>query len=57
LRTCGSKLRGSLILLKKCWEEEEVEGYASYVLARKLKAIKEELKKWDGEVFGDIKLR
>jgi len=28
-----------------------------YVLARKLKAVKEELKKWNREVFGDVKLR
>jgi len=27
------------------------------VLARKLKLVKEELKKWNKEVFGDIKLR
>ena len=27
------------------------------MLARKLKLVKEELKKWNKEIFGDIKLR
>ena len=58
-RTCGSKLRGSLTLLKNGGKtkEVEVEGFASFVIARKLKFVKEELKKWNKEVFGDIKLR
>ena len=33
----------------------EVEGFASCVLARKLKVVKEELKKWNKEVFRDVK--
>ena len=44
-------------LIKRWWEETRVEGYASYVVAKKLKVIKEEIKKWNREVFGDIKVR
>ena len=51
------KAEGFFDFIKKWWEEEEVEGYAIYVLARKLKVVKDELKKWNIEVFGDIKLR
>ena len=35
----------------------DVQGYASYVIARKLKGVKVELKKWNKEVFGDFKVR
>ena len=35
----------------------EVECFASFVIKRKLKFVKEELKKWNKEVFRDIKLR
>jgi len=47
-RTCGSKLRGSLTLLKNGGRRK---------LSRKLKVVKEELKKWNREVFGDIRLK
>ena len=51
------KVEGFSNLGKNWWEEIEVGGFASFVLARKLKLVKEELKKWNKEVFGDIKLR
>ena len=51
------KADGFSDLIRKWWEEEEVEGFASYVLARKLKVIKERLKEWNKEVFGDIRVR
>ena len=51
------KVEGFSNLIKKWWEEDEVEGFASFVLARKLKVVKDELKKWNIEVFEDIKLR
>lgn len=51
------KAKGFSNLIKKWCEEVEVEGFASLVLARKLKFVKEELKKWNKEVFGDVKLR
>jgi len=45
-------------LIKKWWEEEEeVQGFASYVVARKLKVVEVELKKGNKDVFGDIKVR
>ena len=39
------KAEGFSDLIKKWWEEEEAVDFASYVLARKLKVVKEELKK------------
>ena len=33
----------------------EVEGFASFVLTRKLKFVKEELKKWNKEVSGTLR--
>jgi len=44
-------------LIKKWWEEEEVHGFANYEVARKLKVVKVELKKWNKDVFGDVKVR
>ena len=44
-------------LIKRWWEEARVEAYASFVVAKKLKVIKAEIKKWNREVFGDIKIR
>ena len=43
-------------LVKSWWKDAHVEGYASLVVARKLKLVKEEIKKWDKEVAGDIKI-
>ena len=44
-------------LIKKWWPEEEVQGFGSYVVARKLKGVKLSLKKWNMEVFRNIKVR
>ena len=33
----------------------QVEGFASYIVAKKLKFVKEKLMKWNRDVFGDIK--
>ena len=51
------RVEGFSDLTKKWWPEEDVQGYASYVIARKLKDVKVELKKWNKEVFGDLKVR
>ena len=51
------EVEGSRDLIKRRWEEARVEGYASFVVAKKLKVIKAEIKKWNREVFGDIKIR
>ena len=42
-------------LIKGCWGETQVEGFASYIVAKKLKFVKEKLQKWQRDVFGDIK--
>ena len=46
------KVEGFSHLVKKWWEEVAVEGFASYVIARKLKYVKEAIKKWNKEVSG-----
>jgi len=51
------KVEGLADLIKKWWEKEEVDGFASFVIARKLKVTKEEVKKWNKEVFGDIRFK
>jgi len=51
------KAEGITDLIKKWWEEVEVTGFASFVLASKLKVVKEELKIWNREVFGDVRLK
>ena len=42
-------------LIKEWWREAQVEGFASYIVAKKLKFVKEKLKKWNRDVFGEIK--
>ena len=39
------KVEGFSDLIKKWWQEVEVEGFASFVLVRKVNFVKEELKK------------
>jgi len=39
------------------WEAAQITGYASFVVAWKLKLVKEDDEKWNKEVFGDIKIR
>jgi len=56
-RTCGSKLRGSLTLLKNSGKRWKLKALLVFVVTRKLKFVKEELKKWNKEVFRDIRLR
>jgi len=51
------EVEGFCDLVKRWWEEAQVEGYASCVVARKVKLVKEEIKKWNEEVFGDVKIR
>jgi hypothetical protein len=40
--------------VERWWDSYYVEGNPSYALARKLKALKSDLKKWNAKVFGDI---
>ena len=44
-------------LIKEWLGEVEVSGFASFILASKLKYIKEKLKIWNREIFGDIKFQ
>ncbi len=39
------------------WSSYSFRGTPSYVLSQKLKALKEDLKKWNKQVFGDVGLR
>ena len=41
-------------MVRNCWESYQFEGTPSYILAKKLKALKLALKKWNYEVFGHV---
>ncbi|RVW96589.1 Transposon TX1 uncharacterized 149 kDa protein [Vitis vinifera] len=51
------KVEGFKEVLRKWWEGIQVSGTASYILSEKLKALKPILKKWNTEVFGQIKVK
>jgi len=44
-------------LFKEWWRELQVPGFASFIIANKRKYIKEKLKIWNREIFGDIKVQ
>ena len=44
-------------IVAEWWGEARVNGYASYVIANKLKYIKVKLKSWNREVFGDVRTK
>jgi hypothetical protein len=41
-------------LVKQWWHSYSFQGTPSIVIARKLKALKLDLKKWNEEVFGNV---
>ena len=41
-------------MVKGWWESYHYEGTRSFILAKKLKALKLDLKKWNEEVFGNV---
>jgi hypothetical protein len=43
--------------VKQWWDSYAFSGSPSFILARKLKALKVDLRKWNAEVFGDVNLR
>ncbi|KAL7198644.1 hypothetical protein ACSBR2_021029 [Camellia fascicularis] len=43
--------------VEKTWKEAEVEGWAGFVLLKKLKILKFELKAWHKEVFGSVNVK
>ncbi|RVW74104.1 LINE-1 reverse transcriptase-like [Vitis vinifera] len=49
------KVEGFLDLIRNWWREIEVRGTASYRLAAKMKELKQKLKAWNREVFGNLK--
>jgi hypothetical protein len=48
------KVKGFVGLVKQWWDSYSFQGSPSFVLARKLKALKLDLKKWNEEVFGNV---
>jgi len=48
------KEEGFVGLVKQWWDSYSFQGLSSFVLACKLKALKQDLKKWNDEVFGNI---
>ncbi|RVW48874.1 LINE-1 retrotransposable element ORF2 protein [Vitis vinifera] len=48
------KVEGFLDLVRSWWREIEVRGTASYRLAAKTKELKQKLKVWNREVFGNL---
>jgi len=48
------KVKGFMGLVKQWWDSYLFPGSPSFVLARKLKALKLDLKKWIEEVFGNV---
>ena len=51
------KVDGFLEKIQGWWSSYSFSGPPSLVLARKLKALKEDLKIWNKEVFGDVGLK
>ncbi|GFZ09197.1 hypothetical protein Acr_20g0010050 [Actinidia rufa] len=51
------KVEGFKELVRKWWEGYEVFGTPSFRLATKLQALKEDLKRWNREVFGRVEIR
>jgi hypothetical protein len=41
-------------LVRGWWESYQFDGSPSFILAKKLKALKMDLKKWNEEVFGHV---
>jgi len=48
------KAEGFVGLVKHWWDSYHFIGTSSFVLARKLKALKIDLKKWNEKVFGNV---
>ena len=44
-------------LLKSWWEGFSFHGSSSFILAAKLRALKFNMKTWNGEVFGQLEVR
>ena len=51
------KVEGFTNMVDIWWRGYQFEGSSSYVMARKLKALKEDLKQWNRDVFEDVNLK
>ncbi|XP_057477777.1 uncharacterized protein LOC130765384 [Actinidia eriantha] len=51
------QVEGFRDFIRNWWEKYEVSGSPSYCLARKLRLLKEDLKRWNREVFGRVEIR
>jgi hypothetical protein len=51
------KEEGFVDKVRDWWGSFSFEGSPSFVMAKKLQALKEEIKKWNTEVFGDVGVR
>ena len=50
-------VEGFVERVKQWWEGYSFLGSPSFILGKKLKALKEDLKKWNKEEFGDLAFR
>jgi hypothetical protein len=48
------KVDGLMGMVKQWWDSYSFQDTPSYILACKLKALKEDLKKWNEEAFGNV---
>ena len=46
-----------LLEANKVWDSTYVQGWASFIIMEKLRALKVALKKWNAEVFGDVEAK
>ncbi|KAJ9685117.1 hypothetical protein PVL29_017229 [Vitis rotundifolia] len=51
------KVEGFKDLLKSWWEGDNFNGFASFILAEKIKVVKSKLKEWNRDVFGRVEYR
>ncbi|KAG6661473.1 hypothetical protein CIPAW_03G176000 [Carya illinoinensis] len=48
------KSNGFVDRVRQWWSSYEFQGSPSFILARKLKALKQDLKLWNEQVFGNV---
>ncbi len=51
------KVDGFVEMVKQWWDSYQFQGYLSSILARKLNALKVDLRSWNAEVFGNVKVK
>jgi hypothetical protein len=48
------KSKGFVDRVRQWWDSYHFQGLLSFILARKLKALKVDIRRWDEEVFGNV---